>query len=122
MVINRTAVRLLSGKSSIKMSEALSGAKGSFSGRAIARMAGINNQACNAGFKRFVSERIVSVSGAGRSVLYSLNRKNAVVKEIIAPLFAARTRIPELPAEDVGKCRLKDVASIVLLGSVAMSE
>jgi len=92
------------------------------SGRAAARAAGINHQACKQALDRLETLGLVIRQGAGHTQLLRLNFENELVKDALLPLFAAekafRTRLRVAITKGLGK----DARIATIFGSSARGE
>lgn len=119
MIFNKTVLNLFGSRTAVKVLETLANHEGMFSGRALARMAGINHQACLNELRKLRDLGVIKDAGQGRNVLFFLNRENMVVKEAVLPVFTAEKRIISELARDIKKIKTPGIVSIILFGSVA---
>ncbi len=119
MIFKNALLSVFPDKTAIKLLKALCRTQGLHSGRAIARMAGINHQACSSELKKLIPLGVIKTGGSGRTALYGLSMDHIIVRKIIEPVFKAEESLKdELGADLAGICKA-EVVSIILFGSVA---
>ncbi len=119
MIFKNAVLSVFSNKTAIKLLAALCGAQGLHSGRALARMAGINHQSCSSELKKLAALGVIKRDGSGRTAVYALNRSNINVRDIIEPVFKAEENLKIELAHDLAGLAKADTVSIILFGSVA---
>jgi predicted nucleotidyltransferase len=92
------------------------------SGRAIARQARVNHQACAVALRRLEEINLIQRIGAGRTQLIRLNFDHHLVKELILPLLRKERELVSHIRREIAQ-QFKDTAlAVTLFGSVARGE
>ena len=108
--------------SSIKVLRVLAKGELDFTGRQIADMAGLNPQTCQNTLDRLNDLRLLAVRRVGRAYLYRLKSNNAIVNQMLAPLFNTEKNLLANELTKVAN-RLEGTAiAVILFGSVARGE
>ena len=108
--------------SSIKVLRVLAKSELDFTGRQIADMAGLNPQTCQNTLDRLNDLRLLAVRRVGRAYLYRLKSNNAIVNQMLAPLFNTEKNLLANELTKVAN-RLEGTAiAVILFGSVARGE
>lgn len=108
--------------SSVKVLRVLAKSELDFTGRQIADMAGLNPQTCQNTLDRLNDLRLLAVRRVGRAYLYRFKSHNAIVQQMLKPLFTTETN---LLTNELAKAanRLEGTAiAMILFGSVARGE
>ncbi len=92
------------------------------SGRAAARAAGINHQACKLALDRLEALGVVRRRGGGRTQLVSLNFDNALVQGALLPLYRSEKEFRALLRGDIRRALGKEARCAALFGSAARGE
>jgi len=122
MIINRILDHIFINTSNLAVLRILNERVVGLSGRETARLAGISLRAAQLSLNSLEILKIVNRHYGGREHIFTLNRNNYVVKELISRIFSAeesfRTSVFKLI-----KIRLSKLSdSIILFGSVARKE
>lgn len=121
-VLERPLNWVFSAPSHVAVLRALRDSREGMSGRAVARAAGVNHQACAAGLKRLESLGIIQRQGAGKTQLVRLNFNHFLVKEALLPLLR-RERDLQAQIRELIRNELKTSAlSATIFGSTARGE
>ncbi len=96
--------------------------KNGFSGREIAKNAGISPPSCLEALTRLEKLKIVNRQIGGNVHIYTLNFGNYLVKEGILPLLEIEQSLPNKIAALLKKTLSKKSVSVILFGSVARQE
>ena len=108
--------------SSIKVLRVLAKSELDLTGRQIADMAGLNPQTCQNTLDRLNDLRLLAVRRVGRAYLYRLKSNNAIVNQMLAPLFNTEKNLLANELTNVAN-RLEGTAiAVILFGSVARGE
>jgi len=118
-MLNNDISTIFGTKTSIKLLSAMYSYSGALSGRALAKLAGINHQACSNEIKKLVSIGIIRTIGSGRTGIYELNRNNILVEEMLKPVFELKSNIYKKLGEDICGLKVGGIKSILLFGSAA---
>ena len=111
--------KILGQKSKIKILRLLSLYKKEPTIREVSRETGITPPNASRILKELKAEGVVTAKKAGRSILYSLNSKHYLVKNVILPIFKKEQRA-RMDLVRLLKSKLDfPVESIILFGSVA---
>lgn len=109
---------VLSAPSRLAVLRALARARTPLSGRALARLAGINHQGAATALSALERLGLVERRPAGRSGHWRLDRRNWLVSELLAPLFEREAEHAEAVAGAIKKA-LRGKAAAALLGGAA---
>ncbi|HED06893.1 MAG TPA: nucleotidyltransferase domain-containing protein [Ignavibacteria bacterium] len=122
MVINNVLNSMLSNKSCLKVLRVLNGLAVGISGRETSRLAQISLRAAQIALRELESLHIVNKQFGNRENLFSLNRNNYLVKNIITLIFKEENNFKKKIFKIITG-QLKDLTeSIVLFGSAARLE
>lgn len=122
MVINNVLNSMLSNKSCLKVLRVLNGLSVGISGRETSRLAQISLRAAQIALRELESLHIVNKQFGNRENLFSLNRNNYLVKNIITLIFREENKFKQNIFKIITG-HLKDLTeSIVLFGSAARLE
>ncbi|MDQ7772065.1 MAG: nucleotidyltransferase domain-containing protein [Elusimicrobiales bacterium] len=92
------------------------------SGRAAARAAGVNHQACKQALDRLEAIGLVIRQGSGHTQLLRLNFGHQLVKEALLPLFAAESAFRARLSADIARGLGGNAGSVTIFGSSARGE
>lgn len=109
---------VLSAPSRVAVLRAMVRAKSPLSGRALARLAGINHQGAAVALAALAKLGLVERRPAGRSDQWRLDRRRWLMTELLLPLFEREAEHADAVADSVKK-GLRGKAAAVLLGGVA---
>ena len=101
---------------------ALQDSREGMSGRAIARLAGINHQACAMALKNLDSLGVLQRQGTGKVQLLRLNFENHLIRELILPLLRKERDLLKSVRQEVANAFKKEALAITLFGSVARKQ
>ncbi len=122
MLINNVLDSVFSNKSNLKVLRVLNGLDVGISGRETSRLAKISLRSAQIALKDLESLHIVNKQFGNRENLFSLNRENYIVKNIITLIFKEETKYKQNIFDTI-TAPLKNMAeSIILFGSAARSE
>jgi predicted nucleotidyltransferase len=108
--------------SSVKVLRVLAKSELDLTGRQIADMANLNPQTCQNTLDRLNDLRLLAVRRVGRAYLYQLKSYNAIVQQMLMPLFTTETNLLNNELTKVAN-RLEGTAiAVILFGSVARGE
>ena len=110
---------LFSVSSHLAILRALQRSREGMSGRAIAREAGMNHQACALALRKLEAIGVVKRQGTGRTQLVRLNFDNYLIKELVLPLLRKENELLGVMREDIVSYFKHDAVAISLFGSVA---
>ena len=114
--------RVFSSGIHIAILRALQDSREGMSGRAIARQAGINHQACAMALRNLESLGILRRQGTAKVQLIGLNFENDLIGELILPLLRKERDLLMRVRRDVADIFQKDTLAITLFGSVARKQ
>jgi predicted nucleotidyltransferase len=114
--------RVFSSGIHIAILRALQDSREGMSGRAIARLAGVNHQACAMALKNLDVLGVLQRQGAGKVQLISLNFDNHLIGELILPLLRKERDLLKSVRQDVVDTFKKEALAITLFGSVARKQ
>lgn len=113
---------VFSAPSHIAVLRALRDSQEGMSGRAVAREAGINHQACALALRRLESLGVVRRQGSGRTQLVRLNFDNLLVKEVLLALVRKERDFWTGAREEIARRFKPSTLSATLFGSAARRE
>ena len=109
---------VLASKPRLRLLRHLSTHEGSITGRALAQAAGVEAKRAAEALRELVNDGLVQRRRAGRAFLYSINRTNYVVDEILLPAFASERDWWKRLGEEIQRS-IPGTQSVVLYGSWA---
>lgn len=113
---------IFSAPSSVALLRALKDSGEGMSGRAAARAAGINHQACRQALAKLDVLGIIKRQGSGHTQLVRLNFEHVLVKDALLPLFRAEKAFQTLLREAIRTDLGKEARTATLFGSAARKE
>ncbi len=122
MVIHKPLNDIFSTYSNIAVIRELRYTKNGFSGREIAKRAGLSAPAAINSLSNLESLKIVNRQIGGRDHIFTLNTSNYFVKTILLPILDAEGKFYDSIVKDIKKTLSKDTISVFLFGSVARKE
>jgi len=108
--------------SNVALLRALKDSGEGMSGRAAARAAGINHQACRQALERLEAIGIIKRQGSGHTQLVRLNFEHVLVKDAILPLFRAEKSFQSQVRDSIKLGLGNDARTATLFGSAARKE
>lgn len=108
--------------SSVKVLRVLLQSDLDLTGRQIADMAGLNPQTCQNTLDRLNDLRILAIRRVGRAYLYRLKDSNAIVQQMLKPLFTTETNLLSNELTKVANMFSGTAIAVILFGSVARDE
>lgn len=114
--------RLFSRRSHLAILRALQDGREGMSGRAIARAAGVNHQACALALRDLESLGLLQRQGGGHTQLIRLNFESYLVQEMVLPLLRKERELLAHVRRDVANAFKDQALTITLFGSVARAE
>lgn len=122
MVIHKPLNDIFSTYSNIAIIRELRYTKNGFSGREIAKRAGLSAPAAITSLSNLESLKIVNRQIGGRDHIFTLNFSNYFVKTILLPVLDAESKYYESIVKDIKNTLSKFSVSVFLFGSVARKE
>jgi len=122
MIIHKILNEIFSTYSHVAILRELRFSKNGFSGREIAKNAGISPPSCLAALSKLENLKIVNRQIGGNVHICTLNFDNYLVKEGILPLLEIEQSLPGKIVILLKKALLKKSVSVILFGSVARLE
>lgn len=113
---------VFSAPSHIAVLRALRDSREGMSGRAVARLAGVNHQACAVALKKLEGFGLVKRRGSGKTQLVSLNFRHFLIQEILLPALRKERELMAQIRREITSKLGKRVVSAALFGSVARGE
>jgi len=110
---------VLSAPSRVAVLRAMARAKSPLSGRALARLAGINHQGAAVALAALAKIGLVERRPAGRSDQWRLDRRRWLMTELLLPLFEREAEHAEAVADAVKKGLRGKAAAVLLAGAAA---
>jgi predicted nucleotidyltransferase len=122
MIIHKTLNEIFSTYSNIAVIRELRNTTNGFTGREIAKRAGLSAPAAIKALTHLESLKIVNRRIGGRDHLFTLNFSNYFVKDVILPALEAESLYFEKIKSELRKHLSKESISVILFGSVARKE
>jgi predicted nucleotidyltransferase len=122
MIINRVLGHIFINTSNLAVLRVLNERIVGLSGRETARLAGISLRAAQLSLNNLESLKIVNRHYGGREHIFTLNRNNFIVKDIISEIFSAEESFRISVFKLITARLAKLTYSIILFGSVARQE
>lgn len=122
MIIHKPLNEIFSTYSNIAVIRELRYTRNGFTGREIAKRAGLSAPAVLSALSHLESLRIVRRQVGGRDHLFTLKVNNYFVKKILFPILEVESQFFELIKSRLKKYLSKDSVSVILFGSVARKE
>lgn len=122
MIIHKPLNEIFSTYSNIAVIRELRYTKNGFSGREIAKRAGLSAPAAINSLSHLESLKIVNRQIGGRDHIFTLNISNYFVKIALLPVLDAEGKFYDSIVKDVKKTLSKNTISVFLFGSVARKE
>lgn len=110
--------KILNNEIKVKILRFLCKTEAEWSGRQIAKEIEVSPAACHKSLRELNSERVLLLRSIGKSYLYSLNKENFVISDLLKPLYGKERKIPEEIYEAISSLVIKDIVSIAVFGSV----
>lgn len=122
MIIHKILNEIFTTYSHIAIIRELRFSKNGFTGREIAKNAGISPPSCLEALSKLENLKIVNRQIGGNVYIFTLNFDNYLVKEGILPLLEIEQSIPHKVSLHLKKALSKYSTSVILFGSVARHE
>ncbi len=122
MIIHNTLNEIFSTYSNIAVMRELRYTTNGFTGREIAKRAGLSAPAAISALTHLEAVKIINRRIGGRDHLFTLNFTNYYVKEVLLPALEAESRYFEKIKSELKKHLSKESVSVILFGSVARKE
>jgi len=122
MIIHKPLNEIFSAYSSIVVIRELRYTKNGFSGREIAKRAGLSAPAAMNSLSHLESLKIVNRQIGGRDHIFTLNFRSYFVSVILLPLLDAESKFYDSIVKEIKKTLSKNTISVFLFGSVARKE
>lgn len=122
MIINNILDHIIINTTNLAVLRVLNDRVVGLSGRETARLAGISLRAAQLSLNGLESLKIVNRHYGGREHIFTLNRKNFIVNEIISYIFSAEELFKESLFKKIKTKLAKLTDSIILFGSAARHE
>jgi predicted nucleotidyltransferase len=114
--------RLLGSKVKVKILRFLVLNPGEYSGRQIARDAGVNHWQANKALKDMYAERVIKIKPTRGAHFYSLDNEKYMVEKMIIPMFKSESDLSREMALNVKNLKNVKLSSLILFGSSARGE
>jgi len=122
MIVHKPLNEIFSAHSNMVVIRELRYTKNGFSGREIAKRAGLSAPAAMNSLSHLESLKIVNRQIGGRDHIFTLNFSNYFVKVILLPLLDAESKFYYSIVKEIRKTLSKNAISVFLFGSVARKE
>ncbi len=122
MRVHNPLDKILNNEIKIKILRFLCKTEAEWSGRQIAQEIKVSPAACHKALRELNNEGALLLRGIGKSNLYSLNKENLIVSDLLKPLYERESKIPDDIYEgivrNISPLVIKDIVSIAVFGSV----
>lgn len=122
MRVHNPLDKILSNEIKVKILRFLCKTEAEWSGRQIAKEIKVSPAACHKALRELNNEGALLLRGVGKSNLYSLNKENLIVSDLLKPLYERESKIPDEIYEgivrNISSLVIKDIVSIAIFGSV----
>lgn len=122
MRVHNPLDKILSNEIKVKILRFLCKTEAEWSGRQIAKEIKVSPAACHKALRELNNEGALLLRGIGKSNLYSLNKENLIVSDLLKPLYERESKIPDEIYEgivrNISSLVIKDIVSIAIFGSV----
>jgi predicted nucleotidyltransferase len=122
MIIHKPLNEIFSAYSNIAVIRELRYTKNGFSGREIAKRAGLSAPAAINSLSHLESLKIVNRQIGGRDHIFTLNFSNYFVKVVLLPILDSESKFYDSIVKSIKKTLSKNTAGVFLFGSVARKE
>ncbi len=113
---------ILGNRTQVKVLRLLTRTGSAHTGRELARLIGQSHNATRFALEELERNGLVVKLQAGRSNLYSLDKDNILVREILSPAFKLEERLLDKVAEILSREIGSELLDIILFGSIAKGE
>ncbi|MBU0478867.1 nucleotidyltransferase domain-containing protein [bacterium] len=114
--------KILNNEIKVKILRFLCKTEAEWSGRQIAQEIKVSPAACHKSLRELNNERVLLLRSVGKSYLYSLNKENFIISDLLKPLYEKESKIPEKVYEamvrNISSLVIKNIVSIAVFGSV----
>lgn len=122
MRVHNPLDKILSNEIKVKILRFLCKTEAEWSGRQIAKEIKVSPAACHKALRELNNEGALLLRCIGKSNLYSLNKENLIVSDLLKPLYERESKIPDEIYEgivrNISSLVIKDIVSIAVFGSV----
>jgi predicted nucleotidyltransferase/DNA-binding transcriptional ArsR family regulator len=122
MRVHNPLDKILNNEIKVKILRFLCKTEAEWSGRQIAKEIKVSPAACHKALRELNNEGALLLRGIGKSNLYSLNKENLIVSDLLKPLYKRESKIPDEIYEgivrNISSLVIKDIVSIAVFGSV----
>ena len=122
MIIHRVLDHLFSAQSTVKVLRVLYNNVIGLTGREIANISGLNHQSAHNALANLETLKLIKRVIGGITHIFTLNRKNYLVKELIVPLFNSELEFQNQIISITKKYLKNCTVSSILFGSVARKD
>lgn len=122
MKINKVLSEVFSARSNMEVLRVLENYINGISGREVARLSGLSPKTTISSLTLLESLGVINIIRGGREHIFSFNRKNYIVNEIILPMLKREADFKDAIFNDIKKHLKKQSHSVYLFGSVARNE
>jgi predicted nucleotidyltransferase len=91
-------------------------------GRELSRLVGLDGKTCHTALRHLARQGVVHSRRAGTAILYRLNDRHVLVRQVLESVFRTEAGLIEAYAGDLRKRAGIPLLSIILFGSVARGE
>jgi predicted nucleotidyltransferase len=122
MRVHNPLDKILNNEIKVKILRFLCKTEAEWSGRQIAKEIKVSPAACHKSLRDLNNEGALLLRSIGKSYLYSLNKENLIISDLLKPLYERESKIPDEIYEgivrNISSLVIKDIVSIAVFGSV----
>lgn len=118
MKFKDTLENLLAQKSKIKILRFLLKSKLELTGREVARSIKMDHKTCHHSLRELSQQGVILLNHTGGGVLYKINDKNLLVKELLIPLFDKEKKLLRTMSRSLINKLKTPMISVILFGSL----
>lgn len=122
MKFDRPIDDLLGARSKVALLRLLLRTRGDHTGRALARLAGLDAKTCHTALQDLARQGAVQYRRAGKAFLYRVNTEHVLVRDLLQPLFEREGSFLAMYGRELRSCFKGPIVSIILFGSVARGQ
>ncbi|OGL44151.1 MAG: hypothetical protein A2149_09040, partial [Candidatus Schekmanbacteria bacterium RBG_16_38_11] len=116
--------KILNNEVKIKILRFLCKTEAEWSGRQIAQEIKVSPASCHKALRELNNEGMLLLRSVGKSYLYSLNKSNLIISELLKPLYKKESKISDEMAKEIitniSSGVIGDIVSIAVFGSIKM--
>jgi len=122
MTFDRPLDHVLGARPKVALLRLLLRTRGEHTGRSLAKRVDFDSKTCHAALRDLARQGVVEHRRAGSSILYRVNERHVLVRELLEPLFDREGTFLSGYARELRSRLRAPLVSLVLFGSVARGE